>query len=239
MVTSELNLDTPDGAMPAFQATPDGEVKGGVVVVQEAFGVTGHIEDVCRRLAAAGWMAVAPALFHRQGSPVLDYEQFDRVMPVMRQLTAEGISDDLDASFGHLDDEGFPPARTAIVGFCMGGSIALVAATQRAIGAAVTYYGGGLREGRFGFRPLIELAPGLRTPWEGHFGDLDKGIPVDDVEALREAAAKAPVPTELYRYAGADHGFNCDDRPAVFHADAAAAAWERTLAWLDQHVRTA
>lgn len=239
MATSEISLDTPDGAMPAFRATPDGEVKGGVVVVQEAFGVTSHIEDVCRRLASAGWLAVAPALFHRQGSPVLDYSQFDRVMPVMRQLTAEGISDDLDAAFEHLDGDGFPPARTAVVGFCMGGSVALAAAAQRAVGAAVTYYGGGLREGRFGFPPLLELAPGLQTPWQGHFGDLDKGIPVDDVEALREAAARAPVPIEVHRYADADHGFNCDDRPAVYNAEAAGEAWQRTLGWLEEHVRTA
>jgi carboxymethylenebutenolidase len=239
MATSELSLDTPDGAMPTFQAAPDGEAKGGIVVVQEAFGVTRHIQEVCRRLAAAGWLAVAPALFHRQGSPVLDYNRFDRVMPVMRQLTSDGITDDLAACFGHLDSEGFPAARTGIVGFCMGGSVALVAASQLTLGAAVTYYGGGLREGRFGFSPLIDLAPALLTPWLGHFGDLDKGIPVHDVEALRTAASSAEVPSEVYRYAGADHGFNCDDRPAVFDPEAAALAWERTIAWLDGHVRSA
>lgn len=236
MATSELSLDTPDGAMPAFEASPEGEVRGGVVVVQEAFGVTTHIEEICRRLASAGWLAVAPALFHRQGSPVLDYGQFDRVMPVMRELTAEGITDDLDAAFDHLDGEGFPSARTGIVGFCMGGSVALVAGVQRAIGAAVTYYGGGLQEGRFGFPPLVDVAPDLKSPWLGHFGDLDKGIPVDQVEALRAAAATASVPTEVVRYGDADHGFNCDDRPAVFNPAAAADAWARTLAWLDAHV---
>jgi carboxymethylenebutenolidase len=239
MPTSELTLDTPDGAMPAFAASPDDEVKGGIVVIQEAFGVTTHIEAVCRRLAGAGWLAVAPALFHRQGSPVLAYDRFDQVMPVMRELTAEGISDDLDASFEYLDGLGFGPARTGIVGFCMGGSVALVAATQRSIGAAVTYYGGGLAEGRFGYPPLIELAPLLRTPWQGHFGDLDKGIPVDQVEALRAAAGSSPVDTEVHRYAGADHGFNCDDRPAVYNADAAATAWGRTLGWLDARVAQA
>ena len=85
----------------------------------------------------------------------------------------------------------------------MGGSVALVAGTLRPLGAAVTYYGGGVAEGRFGFSPLADLAPTLVSPWLGHFGDLDKGIPVEQVEALRRAAAGAAVETEIYRYADA------------------------------------
>ena len=118
----------------------------------------------------------------------------------------------------------------------MGGSVALVAATQRPLGAAVTYYGGGVLEGRFGFPPLVELAPTLATPWLGHFGDLDQGIPVDQVEALRAAADRAPVETTIYRYAEADHGFNCNDRPNVFNPTAADEAWTRTLAWFDTNI---
>ena len=239
MVTSELTLDTPEGAMPAYRATPEGAVRGGIVVIQEAFGVTTHIEDIARRLAAAGWLAVAPALFHRNGSPVFGYGEFDKGKPVMAGLTAEGITEDLTASFDYLETEGFGPARCGIIGFCMGGSVALVAGAQRPLGAAVTYYGGGVAQGRFGFPPLVEVAPTLTSPWLGHFGDLDKGIPVDDVEALRAAASGATVPTEAYRYADADHGFNCNDRPAVYNPAASALAWERTLAWLDAHIPAA
>lgn len=236
MVTTELNIETPDGPMPAYRAAPDGAAKGAIVVVQEAFGVTSHIEDVTRRLASAGWLAVAPAFFHREGSPVLGYTDFDKVMPIMGQLTARGISDDLDATFAYLAGEGFAEARTGVVGFCMGGSVALVAGTQRPLGAAVTYYGGGVAEGRFGFPPLADLASTLTSPWLGHFGDLDKGIPVDQVETLRRCATSADVETEIHRYADADHGFNCNDRPAVYNPAAAATAWERTLAWFDTHV---
>jgi carboxymethylenebutenolidase len=236
MATSEVNIETPDGLMPAYRADPDREVRGAVVVIQEAFGVTSHIEDVTRRLAAAGWLSVAPALFHRQGSPVLDYTDFEKVMPIMGQLTAAGISEDLDATFDYLRGEGFGDARCGIVGFCMGGSVALVAGTLRPLGAAVTYYGGGVAEGRFGFPPLCDLASTLISPWLGQFGDLDKGIPVDQVEALRRCAANAPDETEIYRYADADHGFNCNDRPNVYNPDAAALAWERTLAWFDTHI---
>lgn len=82
----------------------------------------------------------------------------------------------------------------------------------------------------------MELAGALQTPWLGLYGDLDKGIPVEQVEALREAAAHAAVPTEIVRYPEAEHGFNCDDRPAVFNPDAAADAWARTTEWLDEHL---
>ncbi len=235
MSTAENSIQTDDGPMPTFEASPDGEPRGAVVVIQEAFGVTGHIEDVARRLADAGWLAVAPALFHRQGSPVLGYDEFDKVMPVMSALSAGGLATDLAATFDHLETAGSAPHRTGIVGFCMGGTVAFYAATLRPIGAAVTFYGGGVSQGRFGLPSLVELAPSLRVPWLGLYGDLDQGIPVEDVEALREAVAKAPVETEVVRYADAEHGFNCDQRPS-YNPTAAKHAWHRTLDWFDRHL---
>jgi carboxymethylenebutenolidase len=219
-----------------LQARPDGEPRGGVVVVQEAFGVTDHIKEVARRLAGDGWLAVAPALFHRQGSPVLDYDDLASVRPVMGGLTAGGITVDLAAAQAHLEAAGLALSRTGVVGFCMGGSVTLYAGTLRPLGAAVTFYGGGVTQGRFGLPPLVEQAPNLATPWLGLYGDLDEGIPVDDVERLRAAAARAPVETSIVRYAEADHGFNCDDRPAVYNATAAADAWQRTLAFFGAHL---
>jgi carboxymethylenebutenolidase len=235
MPTETLSLTTPDGPMPAYAATPDGDAKGGVLVVQEAFGLTSHIESICRRLADAGYTAVAPALFHRSGSPVFEYGEFEKVMPVMKELAADGIRADLAATFDHLESQGFAGTRTGIVGFCMGGTVALIAGAERALGAAVTFYGGGIAQGRFGFEPMLDLAPRLQSPWLGLFGDLDQGIPVDDVEALRTAAATAPVDTQVVRYADAGHGFNCDDRDA-YHEPSATDGWTRTLAWFDQHI---
>jgi carboxymethylenebutenolidase len=203
------------------------------VVVQEAFGLTGHIEAICDRLARSGWLAIAPALFHRQGAPVFAYGDFDPILPVMRALTGDELRDDIDAAVGWLGEEGHPPERVGIVGFCMGGAVALEAGARRPLGAAVTFYGGGVVEGRFGLPSLVDLAPGLQTPWLGLYGDRDKGIPPDQVEALRAAAATAPVTTEVVRYADAEHGFNNDDRPDVFAAGAAEDAWRRTLSWLD------
>jgi carboxymethylenebutenolidase len=233
---SQITIETIDGPMPSYAASPGGSPRGGILVVQEAFGVTEHIEGIADRLADAGWYAIAPAFFHRQGSPVLAYDDFDAVMPLMGELSSEGLAIDVLAGFDHLEQTGFAPPRIGVVGFCMGGSVTFFAATSRAVGAAVTFYGGGVRQGRFGLPSLIELAPKLRTPWLGLYGDLDKGIPIEEVEELREAVTAAPVPTEIVRYADADHGFNCNDRPSVFNTAAAADAWPRTLAWFDSHI---
>ncbi len=118
----------------------------------------------------------------------------------------------------------------------MGGTVAFVTATMRAVGAAVTFYGGGVAQGRFGFPSLLDLAPSLQAPWLGLYGDADQGIPVDEVEALRRATGGAPGPAEIVRYPDAGHGFNCDDR-AAYDEGAATDAWRRTLAWFGAHLR--
>jgi carboxymethylenebutenolidase len=235
--SSNVTIRTADGDMPAYRATPTGSPRGGVVVVQEAFGITSHIEDVAGRFAAAGYLALAPALFHRQGSPVLSYADMDPVRDVMAKLTGEGLRMDVAATLAALDADGQPARRCAVVGFCMGGSVTVAAAAEHALGAAVTFYGGGVREGRFGLAPLLELVGELHTPWLGLYGDRDTGIPAEQVEELRAAAAGSGVPTEVVRYPEAQHGFGCDDRPAVFDPTASADAWQRTFAWLDQHLR--
>jgi carboxymethylenebutenolidase len=209
--------------------------KGGVIVVQEAFGVNEHIEDICRRFAAEGYLAVAPHLFHRTGDPKLGYVDMAPVMEHMGKLHAAEVMDDIDAALAHLAAAGIPLSKTGVVGFCMGGTVALVVAAQRDVGAGITFYGGGVREGRFGFRSLLEEAPALRAPWLGLFGDRDRGIPVADVEELRAAAATAAQPTEVVRYPEAEHGFHCDARVSYNEA-AATDAWQRTLDWFGRYL---
>ena len=228
-----IPITTSAGDVTALVAEPGGPPKGGVVVVQEAFGLTDHIASICDRLADAGWRAVAPALYHRQGNPTFTLAEFEALLSLMGELTAAGIRADVDAAIGHLKGLGLAEDRIAIVGFCMGGAVAFETATRHDLGAAVTFYGGGVTEGRFGFPSLTDLAPDLRTPWLGLYADLDKGIPPDQVEGLRAAAAGAPVTTEVVRYADADHGFNNDDRPDVFEPKAAEDGWRRTLSWFD------
>jgi len=214
---------------------PSGDPKGGIVVIQEAFGVNDHIEDVARRFAAEGWLAVAPHLFHRSGDPKLGYSDFGEVMPHMQALTRDGVLADVDAAIAEIAKAGIPAAKTGIVGFCMGGTVALLVDANRALGAAVTFYGGGVKEGRFGFPALVEEAPKLKAPWLGLFGDLDKGIPVEDVEDLRTAAATSGQPTEVVRYPDADHGFHCDQRSS-YHPASATDAWARTLEWFGRYL---
>ena len=233
--TIETQLDTADGPMSAFVSTPAGESRGGVVVVQEAFGLTGHIRRVCEALADAGHTAVAPALFHRCEDQVFGYSEYDRLGPVIMTITRESIETDVDAAFAELERRGVPVDRFAIMGFCLGGTITLETAARRELAAAVTFYGGGLREGRFGLAPGIESAARLRTPWLGLYGDLDEHIPSAEVEQVRVAAASSPVDTEVVRFADADHGFHCDERPS-FHAESSSIAWARTLEFLDEHL---
>jgi carboxymethylenebutenolidase len=240
MATETLVLATTSGPTPARSARPngavDGRVLGGVVVVHEAFGLTDYIADVCGRFAAAGWHAIAPDLYHRVGSPVLDYTDLPGATAAARTLTSMDILDDLDAGLKWLADTGTAVDRCAVVGFCLGGSVALAAAAHFPLGAAVTFYGGGIVEGRFGEQPGLELARRLQTPWLGLFGDQDARIPVDEVEALRVAAATAQVPTEVVRYPDAGHGFHCDARPSAYRQRAARDAWSRTLTWLEAHI---
>jgi carboxymethylenebutenolidase len=215
--------------MGIYDVEPEGEARGAVVVIQEAFGVNDHIEDVCNRFAAAGYRAVAPHLFHRSGDAVVPYENMRDVMPLLGALTGEDLEADLAATITYLEGAGFATGNIAVIGFCMGGSVSFLAAARHELGAAASFYGGGIAQGRFGIAPLAELAGGLKTPWIGFFGDADASIPVDQVEALREAAAAASVPTEVVRYPDADHGFHCDARPATYDEAAAKDGWNRTL----------
>jgi carboxymethylenebutenolidase len=214
---------------------PSGAPSAGIVVIQEAFGVNDHIEDICRRFAAEGYLAVAPHLFHRSGDPKLGYTDFSEVMPHMAKLTADGVAEDVDAAITHINEAGIETAHTGMVGFCMGGTVTLIACTIRPLGAGVTFYGGGVREGRFGMPSLVEAAPNLNCPWLGLFGDLDQGIPVDQVEELRAAAATSGKPTEIVRYPEAGHGFHCDQRDS-YHAPSAHDAWRRTLEWFGTYL---
>ena len=237
METRTCTLDVPDGPMPLYEAVPDGAARGAVVVVQEAFGVNHHIEDVTRRLAAAGYHAVAPHLFHRTGAPAFGYEDFSVVVEHVLALSDDGLLSDVEGAVAHLHAAGWSDRQIGIVGFCMGGRVTFLVAGHLALGAAVGFYGGGIVNGRTESMPsLLPLVTDLRTPWLGLFGDADPSIPVEEVELLRdELNAGADVDTAVVRYPGAEHGFHCDARDSYLEP-AATDAWARTLAWLDGHL---
>jgi carboxymethylenebutenolidase len=234
---SEQQVETADGPMALYEAIRDSKPVGAVVVIQEAFGVNPHIEDITRRVAAAGYHAIAPAMFHRTGGAIVPYGDFG---PVIEHFIGIGSDDaimiDVDAALAYLHGLGFADNQIGLVGFCFGGRVSFLVSTQRAIGAAVGFYGGGIVTAPFPqFPSLIDRAPSLQTPWLGLFGDLDTSIPVEDVERLRVELTGAPVAAEVVRYAGAEHGFNCDARPS-YNAEASADAWSRALDWFAGHL---
>ena len=175
----DVSVPAGTGTMNIYVTEPDAEARGAVIVLQEAFGVNDHIRDLCHRFAAAGYVAVAPHLFHRSGDPELGYEDMQEVMIHIMQLEADKLETDLEATFRLLASMGYQGKQVAVVGFCMGGSISFVAGCYWELGAAVTFYGGGIAQGRFGLPPLFDIAPTLKTPWLGLFGDLDTSIPVN------------------------------------------------------------
>jgi carboxymethylenebutenolidase len=217
-----LNLTASDGArLAAYRADPAASARGGLVVVQEIFGVNGHIRAICEGFAADGYATIAPSLFDRYERNVdLGYTPDDVARG--RELKAGASPDaallDVAATREAVADAG----RVGIVGYCMGGLITwLSAARVPGFACAVAYYGTGMPDA-IGEQP--------RCPVSAHFGERDLGIPVEGVK--RFTAAQPEV--EVYLYP-AEHGFNCDQRRSYDPASARLSR-ERTLAFLRRHV---
>jgi carboxymethylenebutenolidase len=231
-----VTLDTDDGPMQLYCSLPQGTAARAVIVVHEAVGVNDHMKDVTTRFGKVGYHAVTPELFHRAGGGTAAYGDFEKVALLFEGLTDAAIVMDIAATVAHLHQRGFADESIGIVGFCWGGRVTFLASLEFPLGAAVGFYGGGIVTRRFPRLPsLLERADELKAPWLGLFGDRDAVIPVEDVETLRLRLAEHDVPTEVVRYAAAEHGFHSEARH-TFNAEAATDAWSRTLAWLEQHL---
>ncbi len=239
LITRIVELETPGSPMPCYEALPEGEGNHrAMIVVQEAFGVNDHIQEVTRRLASERYHALAPSLFHRTGvNPTIPYDRFDEARKHLAALSDEGILQDLDAVRRHLTATQLGDEHTGVIGFCMGGRVSCLVAVRRKLAGAVSFYGGGIVRARSEHMPaLIGEISDLKTPWLGLFGDLDESIPVDDVEKLRSVLAQsATVEWDIVRYRDAGHGFNCDQRPS-YHEASARDAWARALSFFDAHM---
>jgi carboxymethylenebutenolidase len=223
--------------VPLTVRVPADEVRGGIVVVHEIYGVNEHIVAVTEALAAEGYLAVAPHLYHRvTDAPVRRYSE---TRLLQRSLTGQSLRHDLDDALDALDSAGVGPGRAGLLGYSMGGTVALWAAATMPIAAAVSYYGAGIGRSRWPGVPAgLASAANLRTPWLGLFGDRDTSVPVDEVEALRtavESAAAAP-PAAVVRYPEAGHGFASGPGARHHRAADAADAWARTIGWFDAHL---
>jgi carboxymethylenebutenolidase len=218
-----FSLTTTDNhSLGAYRADPAGTPKGALVVAQEIFGVNSHIRNVCDRLAAAGYVALAPALFDRF---VRDFQSGYSPDEVAHARSYLGNIDWnkmlLDIAAGIDDVKSAGPV--GVIGFCLGGSVAFLAATRLPnLKAAVAFYGG----------QIVKFASEKpKCPIQMHFGEQDANIPMSDVAIIKEKRPEA----EIYTYP-AGHGFYCDERGS-FHDASARLAWERTLAFLDKHMK--
>jgi carboxymethylenebutenolidase len=218
---SHLQLRAADGhAFSAYLARPEGRARGGIVVVQEIFGVTGHIERVAEQFAAAGYLGIAPALFDRQERDVsLPYDTagIARGVGFMQKADFGDVMADLQAAIDAVAHAG----AVGMVGYCWGGLVTYLAGSRTSLAAGVAYYGGGIT--RF-------LEPVPRCPMQFHFGEQDTHIPLSDVDKIHAA-----FPLGDYHTYAAGHGFNCTDR-ASYDAAAAHLAFARTKEFFGKHL---
>ncbi|GAB1579840.1 dienelactone hydrolase family protein [Bordetella petrii] len=237
----DFELPVADGTIAAYYAAPQGKTGLPVVlVVQEIFGVHEHIKDVCRRLAKAGYLAIAPELYQRQGDASQYTDIPKLVADIVSKVPDEQVYGDLDACLAWAAAHGGDTARTGITGFCWGGRITwMYAARNPAVKAGVAWYG----KLSSGHGPLIkqvvlDVAADLHAPVLGLYGGQDASIPLQDVDALKgrlaqgNAAARA---SEVVVYPEAGHAFLADYRPS-YREDDARDGWQRMLAWFERYL---
>jgi carboxymethylenebutenolidase len=226
------------GELPIYYARPaQGDKLPVVLVVQEIFGVHEHIRDVCRRLAKQGYLALAPELFFRQGDPTKLENVADILSSIVSKVPDAQVMADLDACAEWAATRGGDATRLAITGFCWGGRITwLYAAHNPRLKAGVAWYGrldGAPSDNQP--RHPIDIAANLNAPVLGLYGGQDQGIPLDDVEAMREAIKAAGKPGDIVVYPDAPHAFHADYRPS-FRKTEAEDGWKRLLEWFSKNV---
>lgn len=237
LTAGEVRITTADGVFPAYLAMP---ARGGpfptVIVVHEIFGVHEHIKDICRRLAKAGYFAVAPALYARQGDVTKTSDMKD-VMKIVSQVPDSQVASDLDATVAWAEGTGRAnTAKLGIVGFCWGGrQVWLYAAHNPKLKAGVAWYGV-LNWSKSKLSPTnpIDLVPQINAPVLGLYGGADEHIPVSQVEKLQLSLKGAGKPSEIVVYPDTPHGFNADYRPS-YRPRQAKDGWRRMLAWFKDH----
>lgn len=240
LISGEVMIDVNGFKMPAFRSMPAGKNNLPVVlVISEIFGVHEYIADVTRRLAHAGYMAIAPELFTRQGDPS-EYGELAKLMSeVVAKVPDAQVMGDLDATVAWAQSQGGDTSRLAITGFCWGGRITwLYAQHQPRLKAAVAWYGRlvGKPTPQNPWHPL-DKAGQLKAPVLGLYGGADTGIPLDTVDKMKAALAKgssAAGQSEWVIYPDTPHAFHADYRPS-YRETAAKDGWSRMLKWLAAH----
>ncbi|MDY6945628.1 MAG: dienelactone hydrolase family protein [Pseudomonadota bacterium] len=232
-----VKIPVGEESLPGYRAQP---AKGGpfpvVLVVQEIFGVHEHIKDICRRFAKAGYYAIAPELYFRQGD-VSKLESIDEIRPIVAKVPDVQVMADLDATVNFAQKSGKGDvAKLGITGFCWGGRIVwLYSAHSKQLKAGAAWYGRlvGDPSDNQPQHP-VAVAADLNAPVLGLYGGKDQGIALDTVEQMRSALEKAKVDSEIVVYPDAPHAFLADYRPSYVEADAKD-AWQKMLAWFKKY----
>jgi carboxymethylenebutenolidase len=218
-VAQNIELTAGDGhRLDAYLAEPAGQSRGGIVVIQEIFGITRHIRAVADQYAAAGFTAIAPALFDRVERHVdVPYTDMAKGFSYVQRLKNENVMLDVQAGIDRVS----PAGKVGVVGYCWGGTMAYLASARLAVAATVAYYGGGINN-------YTSEKP--RCPIMFHFGEKDSHIPKSAVDKIR-----ADVPAGIFHLYPADHGFNCTDR-ASYEPESAQLALQRSLEFFHKYV---
>ncbi len=238
LTAGAITIAVDGGDMPAYRARPatgQGPLPV-VIVVQEVFGVHEHIQDVCRRLAKLGYLAIAPELYFRQGDPRKYPEVADLLKNIVSQVPDEQVLSDLDATVNYAVANGGDPDRLGLTGFCWGGRAAwLYAAHNPRLKAIAVWYGQVVQPSTPNTpKSPLELVAQMKVPVIAFYGAKDQGITQENIGKMRAAMDAAGKPFELHVYPEAGHGFNADYRPS-YNAAAATDAWQRMLGWFHKY----
>ena len=241
LTEGEVRIQVEGGSIPGYRAMPEGKTGLPVIlVVQEIFGVHEYIQDVCRRLAKEGYLALAPEMYVRQGDPAR-YTEIPRLLSeVVDKVPDEQVMSDLDAAVAWAGQNGGNVNRLGITGFCWGGrAVWLYAAHNPRLKAGVAWYGK-LAGDADELRPRhpVDVAADLNAPVLGLYGEDDPGISLNTVDKMKVALAKgseAAQASEFVVYPAAPHAFHADYRPS-YREDAAKSGWKRALAWFEKHL---
>ncbi|SEK10249.1 dienelactone hydrolase family protein [Achromobacter sp. NFACC18-2] len=240
LVAGKIDIPAPDGKIPAYRAAPEGKKNlPTLIVVQEIFGVHEYIQDVCRRLAHRGYLAIAPELYARQGDPS-KYTEIPRLLAeVVSKVPDEQVIADLDATAAWAAANGGNPDRLGILGFCWGGrQVWLYAAHNPRLKAGAAWYGQLAGEPtELKPKSALVIVNDLKAPVLGAYGGKDAGISQADVDRMRVELAKGSAAAKASRidvYPDAPHAFHADYRPS-YRKSEAEQAWTRMLDWFKQH----
>jgi len=242
LVTGEVKIPVAGGEFPAYRAMPDTKNKNFpvVLVIHEIFGVHEWIQDVCRRFAKLGYMAIAPALYARQGEVSTIQTSGELNRQIFSKIPDTQSMSDLDATVAWAKKNNGNTNKLSITGFCWGGRITwLYAAHNKNVDAGAAWYGRvvpTVNSPKNEAQPTtpIDYAKDLKVPVIGFYGGLDKGIPLDGVQKMQDELKKGKSKSEIVVFPNADHGFLADYRPQ-YNKEAAEDAWKKMLDWFKKN----